>query len=232
VDPGTLYFGLAVVGAGSIWLGRKLLGQREKDYRKWAAVNDYRYHETAPSVLPEPYHKRLGIFRRGARPRYSHVLSRRGHGREEYWFDFSYVVSSGKNATTVWHTVAAFRIADWGLPAFELKPENVFHKIGSRFGYQDIDFSESPKFSSNYLLRGEDEAAVRETFGIAILDFLGANKGWYMDAWGDWLFVYRIPWWNVRRLPVRRFDSYRKEIERLVDFFLEGRPAPESADGD
>ncbi len=51
------------------------------------------------------------------------------------------------------------------VPDLVLAPENILHKIGKVFGYQDIDFDSSPDFSSHYLLRGPDEMAIRSAFG-------------------------------------------------------------------
>jgi hypothetical protein len=46
------------------------------------------------------------------------------------------------------------------MPHFALRPEKAWHKIGSWFGHQDIDFDSHPRFSSTYLLRGGDESAI------------------------------------------------------------------------
>ena len=78
-----------------------------------------------------------------------------------------------------------------GLADFVLAPENVFHRIGGLFGYQDIDFEESPEFSSRYLLRGADETAIRGAFGSDRLAFFGGEAGWTVESRGGHIGVYR-----------------------------------------
>lgn len=224
MEPGSFYIAVGALSLGAIWLGRKLGGVRDEQFRAWAEANGFRFHEEIPAELPSPGLKGMGLFRRGGNPSYHRVLSRENGPRGEYLFDFSYVVSNGKSSSTVWHTVAAYRIRGWNIPAFELKPENLAHKIGSLMGYQDIDFAESPKFSANYLLRGEDEDAIRETMGTAFLDYLGANPDWQIDARGDWMFLYKRNEWRFTRLGTKEFGPFWAEAARALEYFLEGRP--------
>jgi hypothetical protein len=98
-------------------------------------------------------------------------------------------VGSGKQART--QTVACFRLAGKRLPRFEMRPENVFDKIGARFGLQDIDFEASAEFSKSYLLRSAEEAAVRALFHPGLLMFFEQHKGWCVEGEGEWLGVYR-----------------------------------------
>ncbi len=62
------------------------------------------------------------------------------------------------------------------LPNFTLRPENLFHKIGQVFGYQDIDFDSHPEFSKRYLLKGENESEVRSTFSADTLAFYESDQ--------------------------------------------------------
>lgn len=55
------------------------------------------------------------------------------------------------------------------VPAFALRPESALDRITATFGSQDIDFPDHPDFSSRYLLRGDDEAAVRRCFTEDVL---------------------------------------------------------------
>ena len=88
-------------------------------------------------------------------------------------------------------TVVCFRLGR-DLPAFELRPESVFDKIGAAtHGYQDIDFEASPGFSKSYLLRGPHEDSIRALFNAAVLQFFEQQRGWWVEAQGNWLGVYR-----------------------------------------
>jgi hypothetical protein len=76
-------------------------------------------------------------------------------------------------------------------PQFALRPESVFHKLGQVFGYQDIDFATHEEFSKRYLLRGEDENAVRSTFNGETLSFYETDRTLSTEARGRQLIHYR-----------------------------------------
>lgn len=119
-------------------------------------------------------------------------------------FDYYYVTGSGKNRHTYNQSVVYFEPRDLNLPLFSLRPEGVMHKLISAFGYQDIDFGQRPTFSSQYLLRGSDEAAVRSVFSDALLGFYEANQGSSTDGGGNQLFVFRQNY----RLPPQEIQAY------------------------
>jgi hypothetical protein len=91
-----------------------------------------------------------------------------------------------------WHTVVCLKIKHRELPAFQLRPEKVVHKLGAMFGQQDIDFPDFPRFSRMYLLRGQKEAALRGLFTSRVLSFFERHPGWCVEGEGEWLAVYRI----------------------------------------
>ncbi|MBK92358.1 MAG: hypothetical protein CME27_07925, partial [Gemmatimonadetes bacterium] len=92
-------------------------------------------------------------------------------------------------------TVIWFRSPQLSLPSFVMRPEHVFHKIGSAFGYQDIDFESNrtaADFSKKYLLRGEDEHAIRSLFKDNVLSFFATHSGKpVLEGRGDRLILYR-----------------------------------------
>ena len=76
------------------------------------------------------------------------------------------------------HSVICFQSPQLNLPKFQLRPEEWPHKIGSKLGYQDIDFESHPtavEFSKKYLLRGKDEQTIRALFTDAVLTFFAAH---------------------------------------------------------
>jgi hypothetical protein len=131
-------------------------------------------------------------------------LFKRGHGRqgrnlmrgkagdyEAIVFDYQYTVGGGKNSHTYRQTVVIFPGIGVALPEFTLAPEHIWEKIGSLFGYQDIDFEASEEFSKHYLLRGPDETAIRSAFGAEALGFFAQTLGWSVESCGGSLAVYR-----------------------------------------
>ena len=92
-------------------------------------------------------------------------------------------------------SVICFRSPQLNLPKFQLRPEEWPHKIGSKLGYQDIDFESHPtavEFSKKYLLRGKDEQKIRALFTDTVLTFFSVDrdKVW-LEGSGDQLISYQ-----------------------------------------
>lgn len=118
---------------------------------------------------------------------------------------FDYIYTLGlKHPTTYFQSVVLFEPDDQNFPAFSLRPEGVFDKMFSAFGYQDIDFSQRPEFSRRYILRGEDESAIRRIFNDRVLSFYESNPDTFTDAGDNQLFVYRAH----HRLQPAEIESY------------------------
>lgn len=124
---------------------------------------------------------------------------------------FDYIYTSGvKHPTTFLQTVVLLEQNGHSLPVFRLRPEEVFDKMFSAFGYQDLDFDQHPEFSRQYILRGEDEAAIRRIFNDQVISFYENNPGTFTDAGENQLFVYRA------------HESLQpEEIEPFLDLALE-----------
>ena len=99
-----------------------------------------------------------------------------GYGEEFEVRTLDFTYQSGKS--TISQTVICFRSSQLSLPDFSMRPEYFFHKIGSKLGYQDIDFESHPttaEFSKKYLLRGKDEQTIRALFTDTALTFFAAH---------------------------------------------------------
>lgn len=79
-------------------------------------------------------------------------------------FDYSYTISSNNSSRTYRQTVYFRYSKALALPHFVMVPEKWYHRIGTFFGMQDIDFVEYPAFSQHYLLQGKDEDYIRYHF--------------------------------------------------------------------
>jgi hypothetical protein len=125
-------------------------------------------------------------------------------------FDYQYTVGAGKHQQTHSQTVISLQLQGRNLPAFTMRPENVFHKLGSMMGYQDIDFESNPVFSKKYLLRGRDDAAIRSIFTSRVLMFFESEPGLCVEADGRKLIVYRH---SVRVKPEVLRESVEKSTQ-------------------
>lgn len=180
--------GIAAFVTGAILLGVRAERKRTAEFADLAQrigmYFDAEAHELL-ARLPQFQLFSLGHNRRATR------WLRGGKGADELWiFDYSYVTGGGKNQSRHHHTLAAFPRLEGRLPAFQLRPENIFHKIGSAFGYQDIDLPDHPEFSSKYLLRGGEEHAIRQLFTAARVSYIMQMPSICIEAEENSLIVY------------------------------------------
>jgi hypothetical protein len=184
---------LAAIGAlvgGLVYASRLVERKRTEEMRGAATALGWSFAPEQPlDVIPGGEHFTLFAEGRDRRIR-NFMAGRRGDTRAAV-FDYHYTTGSGKSTTHWRQTVLYLGSERLDLPTFSLRPENVFHRIGSVFGYQDIDFEDRPRFSGACLLRGRNEAAVREAFGPAVTAFFEENPGLCADAGGGEVFVWR-----------------------------------------
>ncbi len=151
----------------------------------------------------------FNLFSEGRRKEIKNCISGKLDGADVMVFGYSYRVGSGKNSSTRRQTVICFHSSKLTVPAFELRPEHLLHKIAGVFGYQDIDISSYPDFSKSYLLRGNDETSIRKVFSPMVISHFEKNKGLSVEVNGDTLICYR--------------QSKRVRPTELKDFLYEGR---------
>ncbi|HSS18461.1 MAG TPA: hypothetical protein VLL54_00045 [Pyrinomonadaceae bacterium] len=187
-----LVFGVVLIGG--LIVATIVHNRREKErtlqFENTAKFLGLTFAATAPLEWI-PNVDRFALFSQGHSKTITNVLYGTIDGVKGALFDYQYVVGSGKNRTVHNQSVAYFEPKDLRLPLFSLRPESTLHKIISAFGYQDIDFGNRPEFSRQYLLRGADELAIRQTFNDRVLSFYEGNVGTCTEGGGNQLFVFR-----------------------------------------
>ena len=170
-----------------IYLGVQAEKRRKEALKLACQMMGFAWEDEAPAhSLGE-----FALFGQGRSAKLKHLARRELGGRAATLGEYSYVISTGKSSHTVRQTVAVFTGGDSGLPDFELSPENMFHKLATVFGYQDIDFERFPEFSKRYLLRGRDEEAVRRSFTPDVMMLLEGQPGWTVQSKNGRLLVFR-----------------------------------------
>jgi hypothetical protein len=188
--------------------------KRRQDLARAAAELGFQFETEETKVpLPNQDFENLPLFGR-ARNRENFLFGRRSTGAV---FLADVRVGSGKSSYS--QTVACFHLAERRLPAFDLSPEHWAHKIAQAFGYKDIDFESSPEFSKHYLLRGEDEDAVRRLFGADLLNFFTGEKGWTVEGADNWLCIYR----HARTVSAKDIRSFLEQAEAVAQPFARSR---------
>ncbi len=133
----------------------------------------------------------LPLFHHGHSKKVRNLLAGHAGDHDLRVFDYLYTIGGGDNSHTFRQTVALYPGAGRALPDFFLRPEHALHKVGEMFGYQDIDFESSPVFSSKYLLRGQDETAIRSAFTSEARAFLEQQPGWTVEVQAGNVGIYR-----------------------------------------
>lgn len=157
------------------------------------------------------------LVRSHRRGRCRNLLTRTHDSGEQMLFDYDYTRSSGNHSRHVRQTAFARRARE-PIPAFELRPENVGHRIASMFGFADIDFEHRPDFSRRYLLRGKNEGEIRRLFGVEQFRFFEKEGHWTVESDGEWLIVYQF----ARRRGVEELRPFLGEGENIAALFLGG----------
>lgn len=153
---------------------------------------------------------RFVLFTLGHSKQVKNFMYGEAQGVKAAVFDYIYVTGSGKHRHTYSQTVVYLEPANLNLPVFALRPENFVIKMLTAFGYQDIDFGQRPEFSRQYILRGQDEPAIRQTFNDRVLSFYESYRGTCTDAGGNQMFLFRAG---------QRFQP--QEIEAYVGLALQ-----------
>jgi len=107
-------------------------------------------------------------------------------------FDYSYTTGSGKSRSVHTFTCALAKYdAKTEFPQFSLVPENFFNRLTDKlFMHSDINFDNYPEFSKKYLLRGNNEEAVRRLFSSAVISSLEIKDNLRIFASGRYVLYY------------------------------------------
>jgi len=138
-----------------------------------------------------------------------------------FLFDYSYSIGTSGYGQTVGQTIIRMQSPLLKLPPFSISPENIFSKIDKVFGYSDINFSEVPEFSRTYLLRGPDEAAVRQLFNSSIIQFFEQEQDLTVEAAGDLMFLYRYN----KQVTAEEMGTFVETGKRALALLLQAQPA-------
>src|ERR1051325_212303 len=188
--PIAIFVAVTLLVIGLTLYRRKRERERTEALRSAVTMLGWQFMETPPMNWI-PNLEKFSLFNSGHSKEIRNMMYGEIEGVKSALFDYRYVTGSGKNRQEHNQSVVYFEPRDLNVPFFSLRPENVFHKLATAFGYQDIDFGQRPLFSSKYLLRGADEPAIRNAFTETILSFSEANPETSPAGGGNHLFIFR-----------------------------------------
>lgn len=182
-----LIIGLIVVLAVYSWQKEK---ERTQALQVTASQLGWSFAASAPLNMIAGL-ERFALFSQGHSREIKNFMYGEASGVKAAVFDYIYITGHGKHRQTHAQSVVYLEPVYLNVPYFTLRPEGFMHKVFQAFGYQDIDFGQRPEFSKQYILRGQDEPAIRQTFNDGLLAFYEAYGGTSTDGGGNQLFVYR-----------------------------------------
>lgn len=157
-------------------------------------------------------HDNFNLFSKGRSKKAANVMNGRANDMDITIMDYQYTTGNGKNSHIWSQSLVIVQSNLLQLPAFALSPENFFHKIGSIFGYKDIDFASHPKFSKQYLLRGDDEEAIRNTFSDELLKFYEERKKLSTEGEADKFIFFKAG----KRLAPKDIQAFLQEALNML----------------
>lgn len=216
---GTSYLLIVLVALGALAFGIMLYyreKQRREGLRIVAGQLGFSFHPDGDPHLLD----RLGqfhLFSQGRSRRVRNVMHGDLQDIAVSLFDYRHTTGSGKHSHTHHQTALLFESERLALPFFTLRPEGLLHKMAGAFGYQDIDFDDSPAFSDAHLLKGNDEDRIRAIFGPGVRAYYSRHGRLCTEGEGGWLVHYQAG----RRLGPERIDIWLQEGLDVLDLFLE-----------
>ena len=202
----------------SMIYNKKIREKRRREMEALASSIGFSFTDNPLENLPESFSD-FSLFKMGYSKVAENVLEGTFDDIKIKVFDYHYTVSSGKSSHTYYHTVYCAYVDDFSLPAFELRQEGFFDKVGDMLGFKDIDFDSHPDFSKRYLLKGADEAEIRRLFSPKVLEYFEKrNENLSVEASGDRLVVHftaaTSAWTN--ETPTDQIPAFYKEVTLIV----------------
>lgn len=160
----------------------------------------------------------FSLFNKGRSRKMRNVMKAATELAQLTIFDYQYTTGSGKNSHTHRHTIVAMQSDSLDLPSFTLRPEGLFDKIGAAIGFQDIDFDHHPGFSKSFVLKGDNEHAIRRFFDEEMLKMFAERKGISVEsAPGVFIFLRggRKKPAQIREFMAEGYAVYSAFAERL-----------------
>jgi carbonic anhydrase len=215
---------LALAVGGILTLISKYFeGERTKKIEELARSHGFTFRPT-PTATDSELPIGCYLAETGRNPAVSNVLEVAQTDELHFvLFEYEYTVGYGKSQHTTHQTIGRLRAPLLKLPSFLLFPETLFSKIGVMFGRTDVNFPDSPDFSDQYILRGQDEPALRAVFSPALRQALTPLDHLTIEGADDVLFIFRTD----RRVKPDDLLARIEEDKKILALFFEAQQANE-----
>jgi hypothetical protein len=149
--------------------------------------------------------------------KFTHVMRGKTADLDVAIFDWTYTTRRlGRSIHALQTSVICLRAADLNLPEFFLQTRSFWHRFEmGEFGWQSIDFRSHPRFSSEFLLMGPNEEAVRDVFTSEVLEHFEKVPELCTEGNGDTLVIYR----RASRFEPEKVRGYLEEAFAILPLF-------------
>jgi hypothetical protein len=192
---------------------------RTKKIEELARSNGFTFRPT-PTATDSELPVGCYLAETGRNPAVSNVLEvSRTDELNFVLFEYEYTVGYGKSQRTTHQTIGRLRAPLLKLPSFLLFPETLFSKIGVMFGRTDVNFPDASDFSDQYILRGQDEPALRAIFSPALRQALAPLDHLTVEGADDVLFIFRTD----RRVKPEDLLARIEEDKKILALLFEAQ---------
>ena len=188
--PILIFGSIALAIGGAVWFSMHATKKRRESMMRAAeSMGLTFYPDGDPSLLSRL--STFKLFNQGRARKMKNLIQGDSGEVNIAIFDYQYTTGSGKNSSTHSQSVVALQSSQLVCPDFTMRPENMFDKIGSALGFQDIDFESHPLFSKSFVLQSSDETAIRQYLTPSLLEFFQTKLGISVEAQSGTMFFYR-----------------------------------------
>ncbi len=153
----------------------------------------------------------FSLFQRGRRQDTANCITGSRDGSDVEIFELKYVTGRGKHTKHHRLSVIALKDSRCSFPHFSVEPENFFHRVGTMFGMQDINFEEYPEFSKAFRLTGSAEPEIRAVFSPEVVRTMLERQALAIEAAGDTMLLF---------IPKKRLLKIEEIEQALTDCLM------------
>jgi hypothetical protein len=186
---------------------------RRNAYAAFCSSRGYEYQPSRRGA-EAAYADVVSMFKIGDGHQWRHEISGQFNGRPFTAFEYRYGEGAGRMRTAYAEAMMHWRLTGFSLPKFTMVPaQSYLFRIGKTPG--DVAFPDDASFSKEYIVTGQDEAAIRALFTQPLRVAIAGAPGQYVAGGGQDLF-----WWQQGRLAAPdQFDRFLNMGGWIVSVF-------------
>jgi hypothetical protein len=191
--------------------------KRRQALAAWASAHGMSFDPSKDYSFDERFPE-FGCLRQGENRYAYNIMAGEWDSRRFLGFDYHYEThstdSKGRRQTHHHHFSAVILRAKIPLKPLVIKPENIFHKIGAFFGFDDIDF-ESAEFSRKFCVKSPDRKWAYDVIHTRTMEFLLAQPRHNIEFDREYVIATR-----GRKFKLEEYEA----AVHLIDGVLDGIP--------